>query len=159
MQQSQSSNAGDRSGAGSRCFLAFDDEVFAEEPSVLVVLMKSLRRQHHGNNRHLGFQLHIHQRVDDARRYELMSIDSPIHHETRRDDGGVAPGLRQQLRVQRNLERPRYLEAVNLRACEAVLVDASQECHAGLIDDVPMPAGLNEGDARDFYLTHCGSRT
>ncbi len=67
-----------------------DGEVAAEECAMFIMLVKPLRRQHHRNDRHFRFELHVHERVDDAGGHELMTIYPSVHHEARRHDRGVA---------------------------------------------------------------------
>ena len=53
-------------GASRRRLGALNDEMVVEELSVLVMLMKVLRRQHGRDDRHLGVELDTHQSLDDG---------------------------------------------------------------------------------------------
>ena len=105
-----------RVGAGFRDFDAFGDKMLAEEVEMHGAFVELLRRQHRGEYRHLGAQLHIHQRLDHGVGDELMAVVAAIDHETRRHDRGVAPGLGQKLRVQGDLERAGHREQIDLGA-------------------------------------------
>ena len=91
----------DRCGAG-RCRLgALYDEMVVEELSVLVMLMKVLRRQDGRYDRHLGVELDAHKSLDDGVGDELVPVDAAIDDEPRGNDRDVAPALGEQQRVQR----------------------------------------------------------
>jgi phosphomethylpyrimidine synthase len=64
-------------------------EVLAEVADVLVVLVEVMRRQHHGEHRHVGIELNPHQSVDDRSGHEFVAIDPAVSDERRRDDRGV----------------------------------------------------------------------
>jgi hypothetical protein len=114
--------------------------VLAKKRAVFVMFMKPLRRQYHGNHRHLCVELHPHQGVDDARRHEFVPIDAAIHDEAGGYDGAITPGLRQQLRMQWNFECPRHFKALDMLWIQPLLLEFLQEARQGLIDDVAMPA-------------------
>src|SRR3982074_3458225 len=75
-----------------------------------------------------------------------MAVDAAIDHEPGRDDRGVTPGLGEQLRVQRDLERTRHLEQIDMRARDVARLDLVQECDAAFLDNLAMPGGLHERD-------------
>src|SRR5690606_19716419 len=52
------------------CFLTLHQEVLEEEVLMLIVRVEMMRRQHSRDDRHFGFQLHLHQAADDSLRYE-----------------------------------------------------------------------------------------
>ena len=92
----------DRCGAG-RCRLGtLYDEMVVEELSVLVMLMKVLRRQDGRYDRHLGVELDAHQSLDHGVGNELVPVDAAIDDEPRGDDGGIASALGEQQRVKRD---------------------------------------------------------
>jgi hypothetical protein len=122
------------------------------------VLVKSLRRQDDGDDRHFGVQLNAHQSVDDARRHEFVPIDAAVHDESRRDHGGVSSRPREQFYMQGNFKRAGHLEALDVLAFQADLSEFAQESRQGLIDDVAMPARLHEGDARKRRPRAAGRR-
>jgi hypothetical protein len=74
-------------GAGRRRLGALYDEMVVEELSVLVMLMKVLRRQDGRYDRHLGVELDAHQSLDDGVGNKLVPIDAAIDDEPR----GKAP--------------------------------------------------------------------
>ena len=71
----------DRCCAGRRHLGALYDEMVAEELSVLVMLMKVLRRQDGRYDRHLGVELDAHQSLDDGVGNKLVPIDAAIADE------------------------------------------------------------------------------
>ena len=120
--------------------------MLVEELRVRRVLVEVLRRQHGREHRHLGVELHAHQGVDHGAGHELVPIDAAVDDEAGGDDRGVATGLRQQLRLQRDLERAGNVEHVHLPLREALCGNLLHEGEAALVDDVAMPARLDEGD-------------
>src|SRR6266849_10293646 len=139
-----------RVGAGLRYLAALGRKVLTEELEMRRTLMELLWRQHRGEYRHFGAQLHIHQRLDHGVGDKLMTVDAAIDHEPRRDDRGVAPGLGEQLRVQRDFERARHLEQIDARALDAARLDLGEECDPAFLDHLAMPGGLHEGDPLRF---------
>src|SRR5215472_5717354 len=117
-----------------------------EELSVLVMLVEVLRRQDGRDDRHLRVELNAHQPLDDGVGDELVPVDAAIDDEPGGNDGGIAPDLGEQQRVQRNLQRSGDLKEVDVAVGEPVLDDFGSERHAALIDNVLVPAGLHEGD-------------
>src|SRR4051794_11593645 len=77
-----------------------------------------------------------------------MAVNAAIDHETGRDDRGVAPGLGQKLRVQRDLERARHLEQIDVRARNVARLDLVEKCDTAFLDNLAMPRGLYESDPR-----------
>src|SRR5436305_6894918 len=73
-----------------------------------------------------------------------MAIDAAVNDEAGRDDRGVAPCLGEDLRMQRDLERARHLEHVDM--IEVTRFRLLDEGDAGLLDHVAVPAGLHEGN-------------
>src|SRR3984893_15006827 len=112
---------------------------------MLVMLVEVLRRQDRRYDRHLGVQLNAHQPADDGVSDELVPVNATIDDEPGGNDGGIAPALGEQQRVQRNFQRSGHLKEVNVSVVEAVLGDFGSERHAASIDDVLVPAGLHEG--------------
>src|SRR6266852_4669265 len=135
-----------RVGAGLRDLDPLGRKMLAEEFEMRRRLMELLRRQHRGEHRHLGAQLHIHQRLDHGVGDKFVPVDAAIDHETRRDDRGVAPGLGQQLGVQGDLERAGHLEQIDLRARNMARLDLLEEGEPAFLDHLAMPGGLHEGD-------------
>src|SRR5215469_4586630 len=136
----------DRCGASRRRLGALNDEMVVEELLVLVMLMKVLRRQNGRYHRDFGVQLNPHQPADNGFSDELVPVNAAIDDEPGGNDGGIAPALGEQQRVQRNLQRSGHLEEVNVALAEAVFGDFGSERHAASIDDVLVPAGLYKGD-------------
>src|SRR6266702_1203871 len=97
---------------GCRDLDALDRKMPTEEIVVHFGLVELLRRQHGGEHRHFGAELHVHLRLDHGVGDELVAINTAVDDKARRDDRGVAPGLGEDLRVQRDLERARHLEHV-----------------------------------------------
>src|SRR3954453_7431320 len=139
-----------RVGARLRDLDALDGKMLAEEFEMRRALMELLWRQHGRENRNLRAKLHVHQRLDHGVGDKFMAIDAAIYHEPGCDNRGVAPRFRQQLRMQRYLERARHLEEIDLRACNVALLDLLQERYAALFDDGAMPGGLHERDPLRF---------
>src|SRR5437879_4970708 len=69
-----------RAGAGFRDLNALDDEMFTEEIVMYGAVMELLRRQHRGEYRHLGLELHIHQRLDHGVGDEFVAVDTAVDH-------------------------------------------------------------------------------
>jgi hypothetical protein len=61
---------------------------------VILVLVKALRRQDRRDDRHLGFELHLHQGADDGVGDEFVTVDAAVDDEPRSDDGGISSGPR-----------------------------------------------------------------
>src|SRR6267378_5270279 len=139
-----------RVGAGFRDLDALGGEMPAEEVEMRGALVELLRRQHRGEYRHLGAQLHIHQRLDHGVCDKFMAVDTAIDHEPRRYDRGVTPGLGEQLRMQRDFERTRHLEQIDMRARNVARLDLFEECEPAFCDHLAMPGGLHEGDPLRF---------
>src|SRR6266446_2250501 len=138
-----------RVGAGLRDLDALGGKMLAEEIEMRRGFVELLRCQHRRKYRHFGAQLHIQQSPDHGFR-DIFVID----HEPCRDDRGVAPGLGEQLDVQRDFERPRHFEQIDARALDAALLDLAKECEAALFDHLAVPGRLHEGDP----LWFCESR-
>lgn len=134
----------DGSGARLGQFLAFDGEVLEEEAAVVVVLVEVLRCEYSGEDGYLGVELHSHQAGDHGIGYELMAVDAAVHHETCGGDGGVALGTRQSGGEQRNLEGTGYFMEVDIFPREAERGDLGEEGIPALINQVSVPAGLDE---------------
>src|SRR4051794_22559586 len=83
-----------------------------------------------------------------------MAVDAAIDHEPGRDDRGGAPGFGEQLCVQRDFERTRHLEQIDLRARNVARLDLLEECDAAFFDHLAMPGGLHERNPLRF----CKSR-
>src|SRR5258707_479160 len=75
-------------------------------------------------------------------------------HDPRRDDRGVAPGLGEQLRMQRDFERTRHLEQIDLRARDVARLDLIKEGDPAFLHHLAMPGRLHESDPLRF----CKSR-
>src|ERR1700712_5959028 len=65
-------------GAGFRDLDAFHRKMLAEELEMRGAFVELLRHQHRGEDRYLGAQLHVHQRLDHGVGHELMAIDTAI---------------------------------------------------------------------------------
>src|SRR5690348_3214256 len=70
-----------RVGAGLRHLDALGGKMLAEEIEMRLALVELLRRQHRGEYRHLGPELHIHQRLDHGVGDKLMAVDAAIDDE------------------------------------------------------------------------------
>src|SRR5712664_1266538 len=143
-----------RVGAGFRDLDALGRKMLAEEIEMRGALVELLRRQHRGEHRHLGAQLHIHQRLDHGVGDKFMAVDAAIDHEPCRYDRGVAPGLGEQLRMQRDFERTRHLEQIDLRARDVARLDLIEEGDPAFLHHLAMPGRLHESDPLRF----CKSR-
>ena len=115
-------------------------------------LVELLRRQHRGEDRHFGAQLHVHQRLDHGVGDEFMAVDAAIDHEPRRHDRGIAPRLGEDLRMQRYLERAGHLEHIDIG--NVTRLDLAEEGDAAFLDHLAVPGGLHERDPLRF----CKSR-
>ena len=85
-----------------------------------------------------------------------MPIDTAIDDEPRGHDCRISAGLCQYLGVQRDLERSWHLETFHVPSLISSSFDTAKKAQAGLIDDIPMPARLDERDASRFC---CNSRS
>ena len=115
---------------------------------MFTVLVEVVGSQDGRDDRDVGVELDAHQPADDGVGHELVTVDAAIDHETRPDHGGVAPAAGQPLGVQRDLERTRHPEGLDLADLEPEPDDLVQERVPASIDDVPVPLGLDEGDPR-----------
>ena len=96
-------------------------------------LVELLRRQHRREYRHLGLQLHVHQRLDHGVGDEFVAVDAAVDHEARGHDRGVAPRLGEDLRMQRYLERAGHLEQIDLRCADVARLDLFEEGDAAFL--------------------------
>ncbi len=135
---------GSRTGHGR--LRAFHQEMLAEELAVVIMLVEMLRRQHGRNDRDLGIELDAHQRADHRVGHEFVPVDAAVDDEAGGDHGGIAPGFGKNLRMERNLERTRDLEEIDKRLGDSLFRQLGDEGRPALIDDVPVPAGLDERD-------------
>ena len=117
----------DRCGAGRRRLGALYDEMVVEELSVLVMLMKVLRRQDGRYDRHLGVELDAHKSLDDGVGDELVPVDAAIEDELRGNDRDVAPALGEQQRVQGDFQRSGHLKEVDIAFPVSVFGDFGSE--------------------------------
>jgi hypothetical protein len=122
--------------------------MFAEELRVFFARVKVMRCQYSGQDRRARFQLHLHQAVDDSLRHEFVPVDTAIDHETRGNNSRVAATLSEQLRVQRDFEGAGDFVEIDVIAAESLCLDGTEERRFALVDNVAMPARLNERDAR-----------
>ena len=136
-----------RIGAGFRHLGALGSEMLAEEVEMRRGFVELLRRQHRREYRDLGAQLHIHQRLDHGIGDEFVAIDAAVDHEPGSDDGGIAPGLGQDLGMQRDFVRTRHFEQVDLRARNAPRLDFLEERDAAFLDHLAVPGRLHKGNA------------
>ena len=72
-----------------------------------------------------------------------MTIDAAVHYKPGGNDAVEASGIGKRSNVQRQLEGAWYLECFDL----GVAIDPLKKPDASLVDDVVVPAGLDEGDA------------
>ena len=105
-----------------------------------------LRRQDHGDDRHFGFELNLHQTVEDGAGDELVPVDAAIDDEAGGDDRGVVAGLGQQLRLQGNLVAAGHVEDADPVRRSARRFEGFEERLASLVDDILVPVRLHEGD-------------
>ena len=61
-----------------------------------------------------------------------MAVDAAVDHEPRGHDRGVAPRLGEQLRMQRDFERSRHLEQIDLRARDMARLDLVRGRRCGI---------------------------
>src|SRR6266404_593644 len=100
--------------AGDRGLHPFHYEMLGKKLSVLFVVVKALRCENCRYYRDLCFKLNAHQRTDHGLGYEFVSIDAAIHDKSGRDNSGVAATLGKKLAMQRNFQRTRHLEEVDV---------------------------------------------
>lgn len=129
-----------------RGFTALDQEMLVEVIVMLAVRVEVMRGQHGREDRHFGLQLHLHQRRDDRLRHEVMTVDAAIDHQAAGDDAGILAGLGQHLGVQGDFEGTGQFEEIDAGGGPAQLGHFLGEGDAALVDDVLVPAGLDEGD-------------
>jgi hypothetical protein len=58
---------------------AFHNEMLVKKPLVLLMPVKTLGRQHGGDDWHVGFQLYAHQCADYRVGYKFMATDTAIY--------------------------------------------------------------------------------
>ena len=107
--------------------------MLVEEPLMVFVVVKMLRRQHRRDDRHVGIQLHAHQSIDDRVADEFMPIDPTVHHKARGDDRSVATRPSQQLGLKRYLEHARHFEKIDQRRGRAEPLKLSFKCDPALM--------------------------
>ncbi len=112
-----------------------------EERDVRFVLVELLRCEDAREHRHQGVELHTHQTADDRVRHELVAIDASVDDEPGGHDRIEPPGVREQARVQWQLECAGHFERLDLLA-----IDHLQHADERVVDDVAMPQGLDEGN-------------
>src|SRR5690606_3918436 len=118
-----------------------------EDPVMLLMLMVIKRREYHGQNRNFGFELDLHERVDNRRCNEVMTVNTAVHDETATDDDVVLPAFRQKLGLQRNLEAAGHMENVDLVFLDPCLGEVFGERETRLLANILVPACLDKGDA------------
>jgi hypothetical protein len=118
-----------------------------EELRVFFAGVKVMRRQYSGQDWRTCFQLHLHQAVDDSLRYELVPVDAAVDHEACGNNSCVAAALSEQLRMQRDFEGAGDFVEIDVIAADSLGLDGVEEGCFALVDDVAMPARLNERDA------------
>src|SRR3954463_3771110 len=79
-----------------------------------------------------------------------MAVDAAVDHKAGGHDRGVTPGLCEYLRMQRDLERARHFEQIDMRRCYAARLDLGKECDTTFLDHLAMPGRLHERDALRF---------
>src|SRR6201999_1126011 len=77
---------------------------------------------------------------------ELVAVDAAVDDQAGGGDRPVAAAFRQALGVQWDLEGAGHLEAVDRDRRHTALAQLGQERVAALVDDLPVPARLHEGD-------------
>src|SRR5690606_33554998 len=98
------------------------------------------------DDRHLGFELDLHQTADDGLRDEFVAIQTAVNYQSGADHGGIAAALGEHLGMQRNFESTGDFEKVDRVLAVAALAHFLDESDAALIDDLLVPARLDEGD-------------
>ncbi|MNN85443.1 hypothetical protein D3C81_2027320 [compost metagenome] len=76
-----------------------------------------------------------------------MAVQAAIDHQAGGDDAGVATTTGQQLGVQRDLESAADFKEIDIARLIALFTHLFDECLASLVDNILVPAGLDEGDA------------
>jgi hypothetical protein len=138
----------DRIGASGCRFNALHDEMLAEELRVFFARVEVMWCQYSGQDRCAGFQLHLHQAGDDSLRHEFMPVDAAVDHEACGNNSRIAATLSEQLRVQRDFKGTGDFVEIDVVAAELLYLDGIEEGCFALVDNVAMPARLNECDTR-----------
>src|SRR6218665_2200893 len=76
-------------GASACGLRALDPKMLTEERLMLFPGMEMMGRQYRRKHRHVGIQLHLHQAFDHCLGDELVTIDTPVDHQTGGDDPGI----------------------------------------------------------------------
>ncbi len=100
--------------ASDRGLRPFHDEMLGEKFSMLFVIVKTLRCENCRYYRDFRFKLDAHQRTYHGLGREFVAIDAAIDDKAGGDDSGVAATLGKKLTVQRNFQRARDLEEVDV---------------------------------------------
>ena len=128
---------------------AFLHEMRVEKAVMFGTGLEVVRRQADRKGRNAGLQLRLHQAGDHRLRHEVMAIDAAIHHQRGGHDGVELAACAQLPGQQRHLERAGNVIGRDLGGnarCGHVGVEADQR----LIDDIGMPAGLDEAIFRSW---------
>src|SRR5690606_16014448 len=133
-------------------FPALDQEMLEEKLLMFFMRMELVRRQHGGNNRHLSFQLHLHESADHGLRDKLMAIQTTIYDQSRTDHCCIATAFSEYFGMQRNFKGACHFKEINGIFAIAALAHFLGKSDATLINNVFVPAGLNESN------TTCGFR-
>mmetsp|Transcript_31096 Transcript_31096/g.57881 ORF Transcript_31096/g.57881 Transcript_31096/m.57881 type:complete len:181 (-) Transcript_31096:32-574(-) len=120
------------------------------------MLVEVMRRQHAGEHRHIGGQLHVHQRLDDGLADEVMSVDAAVHDEAAGNDGIKAAAARQALGMQRDFEGAGHLDHADLLGWDSTSVEFMADGRDGHADDVLVPAGGQDGHPRQAGQLEAG---
>ena len=128
-------------------FRTLHQEVFLEVLRMFFAV-EVVRRQYRGKDRHAGVELYLHESANHGLSDELVPVNATVDNEARRDDSCIASTLRKPFCVQRDFECAGYFEEIDIVGAIAALLHGFEERVLALIDDIAMPARLNERDAR-----------
>ena len=131
-----------------RSFAALHEEMLAEEAHVFLAVMEMMRREHRREYRRAGFELNLHQAIDDSLRDELMPINTAVDDQPRRNDPRIPSARCEALRMQRDFECAGDFEEIDIVVTVAVLLHGFEKGRLALVDDIAVPASLNERNAR-----------
>ena len=92
-----------------------------------LVLVEVVGGEDGGDDRDAGIELHPHQAVDHRFGDELVAVDAAVDDQAGRDDRVVGAAFGEPLGVQRDLEGPGHLEAVDCDSANPQLADLGDE--------------------------------
>jgi hypothetical protein len=138
--------------AGVRSFPPLDHKMILEEADMGLGFLEVMRCQNHRQDRHVGGELHFHDRIDHRCGDKIVPVDAAVDDEGTADDGGIFAGSRQCLRMQRNFERSRHIDDIDIGNRPSERAPLAEEGAYALVDDIGVPTGADDCDLILLWL-------